>query len=55
MRKRQSVSLEKGPFNRYCTCHWPTDYVEAGHDTRGIVPSESFLFFRNGLVRRGLL
>jgi len=55
MRERQSVSIEKGPFNIYPTCHRLTDCVEAGHDSRGLVPSESFTFFGNGLIRRGLL
>ena len=31
MRKCQSVSIEKGPFNRYPTCHRFTDCVEEGH------------------------
>jgi len=35
MRKRHSVSIEKGPFNRYPTCHRLTDSVEAGHDSAG--------------------
>jgi len=55
MRERQSVSIEKGPFNRYLTCHRLTDCVEAGHDSSRLVPSESFIFFGNGLIRRGLL
>jgi len=55
MRERQSVSIEKGPFNRYPTCHRLTDCGEAGHDSRWMVPSESFPFFGNGLIKRGLL
>jgi len=55
MGQRQSVSIAKEPFNRYLTCHRLTDCVEAGHDLRGLVPSESFPFLGNGLIRRGLL
>jgi len=35
MRQRQSVSIEKGPFNRYPTCHRLTESVEAGDDSAG--------------------
>jgi len=29
--------------------------MKAGHDSRGLVPSEALTFFENGLIRRGLL
>jgi len=55
MRERERFSIEKGPFYGYPTCLRLTDCVEAGHDSRGMVQSESFTFFENGLIRPELL